>query len=300
MSSGEPSYSERDARACQLRRSQAITTLLTTYEPECLRLGLSLFMAFATILIVWQGVRMMLSQDSLGDHLFEFAKLLMFISFGYALVAFYESPIPGIGISFSNLITDQTHTFVNILDARSLELVFDHLDQLWQQFVQPDAWSILANLLYWLLLVVVTLAKVVSLAVVAFGLIASAVCALVGPIFVPFFIVPKLDWLFWSPVGQRQAVGHSHRFCWPGGGGGVRRHDLQASGARAAVLPDAIRGAPLQPVAGDDSPRLSRLFVLPRPCARRRDNRPERAEPGHRASGRDSRANHAIPRKQAV
>ena len=31
-----------------------------------------------------------------------------------------------------------------------------------------------------------------------FGLIASAVCTLVGPLFVPFFIVPKLDWLFWS------------------------------------------------------------------------------------------------------
>ena len=177
---------------------QAITSLLTTYEPEFLRFGLSLFMAFATILIVWQGIKMMLSQDSLGDHLFEFAKLLLFISFGYALVAFYESPIPGIGVSFSNLITDQTQNFANILDARSLELVFDHLDQLWQQFVQPDAWSILANLLYWLLLIVVTLAKVVSLAIVAFGLIASAVCALVGPIFVPFFIVPKLDWLFWS------------------------------------------------------------------------------------------------------
>src|SRR5439155_522117 len=81
---------------------QAISTLLTTYEPEFLRLGYSLFVAFATILIVW------------------------------------------------------------------------------------------------LLLIVVTLAKVLSLAVVAFGLIASAVCALVGPLFVPFFIVPKLDWLFWS------------------------------------------------------------------------------------------------------
>src|SRR5437764_8754126 len=177
---------------------QAITALLTTYEPEFLRFGYSLFVAFATILLVWQGIRMMLSQDSLGDHLFEFAKLLLFISFGYALVAFYESPIPGIGISFSNLITDQAHVFANVLDARSLELTFDHLDQLWQQFVQPDAWSILANLMYWLLLIVVTLAKVVALAVVAFGLIASAVCALVGPIFVPFFIVPKLDWLFWS------------------------------------------------------------------------------------------------------
>jgi hypothetical protein len=177
---------------------QAISSLLTTYEPEFLRLGYSLFVAFATILIVWHGVRIMLSGESLGDHMFGFAKLLLFIAFGYAIVAFYEAPIPGIGISFSNLITDQTHALANILDARSLELVFDHLDELWGRFVQPDAWSILANLIYWLLLIVVTLAKVVSLAVVAFGLIASAVCALVGPIFVPFFIVPKLDFLFWS------------------------------------------------------------------------------------------------------
>jgi hypothetical protein len=177
---------------------QAITTLLTTYEPEFLRFGYSLFIAFATILIVWQGVKMMLTGESLGDHMFDFAKLLLYVSFGYALIAFYESPIPGIGVSFSNLVTDQAHVFANILDARSLELVFDHLDTLWGQFVQPDAWSILANLLYWLLLIVVTLAKVVALAIVAFGLIASAVCALLGPIFVPFFIVPKLDWLFWS------------------------------------------------------------------------------------------------------
>src|SRR6267142_7112633 len=177
---------------------QAITSLLTTYEPEFLRMGYSLFVAFATILIVWHGIRVMLSGESLGDHLFGFAKLLLFIAFGYALVAFYESPIPGIGVSFSNLITDQAHEFAHILDARSLELMYDHLDELWQRFVQPDAWSILANLIYWLLLIVVTLAKVISLAVVAFGLIASAVCALLGPIFVPFFIVPKLDFLFWS------------------------------------------------------------------------------------------------------
>lgn len=177
---------------------QAITSLLTTYEPEFLRFGSSLFTSFATILIVWQGIRMMFTRGALGDHLFDFAKLLLFIAFGYSLVAYYASPIPGIGISFSHLITDQTAEFANILDARSLELVFEHLDELWQHFIQPDAWSILANLLYWLLLIVVTLAKVASLAVVAFGLIASAVCALLGPLFVPFFIVPKLDFLFWS------------------------------------------------------------------------------------------------------
>ena len=140
-------------------------------------------------------------------------KLLLFISFGYALIAFYETPIPGIGVSFSNLITDQTHHFATVLDARSLEMMFDHLDELWSHFVQPDAWSILANLLYWLMLIVVTLAKVISLAIVAFGLIASAVCALLGPIFVPFFIVPKLDWLFWSWLKAFiQYLVHSRRF----------------------------------------------------------------------------------------
>ena len=124
---------------------QAISSLLTTYEPAFLQLGYSMFVAFATILIVWHGIRVMLSGESLGEHMFGFAKLLLYIAFGYAIVACYESPIPGIGVSFSNLITDQTHELANILDARSLELVFDHLDELWQHFVQPDAWSILAN-----------------------------------------------------------------------------------------------------------------------------------------------------------
>ena len=177
---------------------QAISNLLLTNEPEFLRFGYSMFVAFAAILIAWQGIQMMFARDGLGEQMFAFARLMLFISFGYSMIAFYEAPIPGIGISFSNLITDQAHAFANILDARSLENVFAHLDELWDHFVQPDAWSILANLLYWLLLIVVTLAKALSLAVVAFGLIASAVCALLGPIFVPFFIVPKLDWLFWS------------------------------------------------------------------------------------------------------
>jgi type IV secretory pathway VirB6-like protein len=34
--------------------------------------------------------------------------------------------------------------------------------------------------------------------VIAFGFIATAVCVLVGPVFIPFFIVPKLEWLFWG------------------------------------------------------------------------------------------------------
>ena len=177
---------------------QAITNLLITYEPEFLRFGYNLFLAFATILIAWQGIAMMFSREGLGDHMFEFAKLLLWISFGYALITFYESPLPGIGVSFSNLITDQAARFQSVLEARAFDNIYRHFDELSDHFMQPDAWSILANLMYWTVLILVAVAKALSLAVVAFGLIASAVCALLGPIFVPFLIVPRLDWLFWG------------------------------------------------------------------------------------------------------
>src|SRR5256712_12253129 len=36
--------------------------------------------------------------------------------------------------------------------------------------------------------------------VTAFGFVATAVCVLVGPVFIPFFIVPKMEWLFWGWV----------------------------------------------------------------------------------------------------
>ena len=48
------------------------------------------------------------------------------------------------------------------------------------------------------MLVVIGLAQFAVLFVVSFSLIASSVCALVGPLFVPFFIVPTLEWLFWG------------------------------------------------------------------------------------------------------
>ena len=176
----------------------AIDSLLTVYEPEFLRFGYQLFMAFATIVIAWQGIRMMFSGEGLGDQLFDFARLLLFVSFGYAFIAFYQAPIPGIGVSFSNLITDQAHHFVSVLEARAFDNIYRHFDELSDRFLQPDAWAMLSNLIYWSVLLLIAFAKAISLGVVSFGLIATAVCALLGPIFVPFFIVPKLDWLFWG------------------------------------------------------------------------------------------------------
>src|SRR5690349_2055325 len=86
---------------------QAISNLLAVQEPQFVGIGTRMFLSFATILLVWQGIRMMLAWRQSGEHLFSFARLLLVIAFGYAMVAYYSSPIPGLGISFSNLVTDE-------------------------------------------------------------------------------------------------------------------------------------------------------------------------------------------------
>jgi type IV secretory pathway VirB6-like protein len=86
----------------------------------------------------------------------------------------------------------------SLIGARSIQDAQQSLNTLWNALQQPDAWSMLANLLYWTLLLVIALAQFALMFVVCFSMIASAICALVGPLFVPFFIVPTLEWLFWG------------------------------------------------------------------------------------------------------
>src|SRR3954469_11459235 len=138
---------------------QAITSLLSTQEPQFIAIGNRLFLSFATILIVWHGVRLMLAPRDTGEHMFGFARLLLIIAFGYAMIAYYESPIPGIGASFSNLITDKAIYLARVWSARSVQDAQQTLNTLWNSLEQPDAWSLLANLLYWTMLVVIGVAQ---------------------------------------------------------------------------------------------------------------------------------------------
>ena len=177
---------------------EAITLLLRTQEPAFIEIGNRMFMSFAAIVLAWHGIRWMLSTRPASEQMFGFARLVLVIAFGYAMITYYETPIPGLGVSFSNLITDHTAYLARILSARSIQNAQASLNDLWNALEQPSAWSILANLLYWLMLIVIGLAQFALMFVVSFGMIASAVCALLGPLFVPFFIVPTLEWMFWG------------------------------------------------------------------------------------------------------
>src|SRR5260370_8549719 len=94
---------------------QAINNLLTQNLGFFDAMGQNLFRAFATILVVWFGVKSALAAAG-GKHPFHFdnfASLLLTISFGFPMGNYYTNPIPAIGTSFHNLTTHDSPFFTN-------------------------------------------------------------------------------------------------------------------------------------------------------------------------------------------
>src|SRR5881628_2286130 len=172
---------------------QAILELLTLHADLFVRLGTNLFRGFAIILLAWFGIRTALSsaQGGPGLDLGQFVSLLL-------TIAFYARPMPGFGVSFTHLITDQAISLANTLEVHAVQEVQNRLTAVYLGMEQPSLLDAGQIIRYYITMFALTTAQLAVLAVIAYGYVATAVIVLVGPIFVPFFIVPQLDWLFWG------------------------------------------------------------------------------------------------------
>jgi hypothetical protein len=179
---------------------QAINNLLTQNLGFFDAMGQNLFRMFATILIAWYGIKSALSAASGKQtfHFDNFASLLLTIAFGFAMINYYSTPIPGIGSSFHNLITDEAQFLANRINQTELQTIVDRIGDFEARIDAPGVTDMLGMAIYIIVIILLAAAQAISIVVIAYGFIASAVCVLVGPIFVPFFIVPKLEWLFWG------------------------------------------------------------------------------------------------------
>jgi len=123
---------------------------------------------------------------------------LLTISFGFAMVNYYSNPIPGVGTSFHNLITDESQFLANKITQTQLQVVVQGVADFESRIDSPGFGDFLGTIIYAVIIILLSAAQAIAIVVIAYGFIATAVCVLVGPIFIPFFIVPKLEWLFWG------------------------------------------------------------------------------------------------------
>jgi hypothetical protein len=114
------------------------------------------------------------------------------------MVNYYNAPIPGVGVSFHNLVTNEAQFLSGQIDQAQLQTVVAQVADFEARMDSPTWGDILGTAIYVIVTILLAAAQAVAIVVIAYGFIATAVCVLVGPVFVPFFIVPKMEWLFWG------------------------------------------------------------------------------------------------------
>ncbi|MDT8068980.1 MAG: type IV secretion system protein [Terriglobia bacterium] len=180
---------------------QAISQLLTTKSAAIQAMGLNMFRGLAVILIVWFGVKAALSaaHGHGGFNFARFADLILLISFGLGMLTYYSTPIPGVGYSFSDLITQETLQIAGQIESDQTQQIADAVVNAEEQLGSPPGiFSFHESLTFIVMAIALAAMQATAFAIIAYGYVASAVCVLLGPIFIPFFIVPKMDWLFWG------------------------------------------------------------------------------------------------------
>jgi hypothetical protein len=140
---------------------KAINDLLTQNLGFFDAMGQNLFRAFATILVVWFGVKSALSSAG-GRHMLHFdnfVSLLLTLSFGFAMVNYYSAPIPGVGTSFHNLITDESQFLANTINQTELQTLEERIADYETRMDSPGITDILGTIIYVVIIILLAAAQ---------------------------------------------------------------------------------------------------------------------------------------------
>ncbi|HKD06461.1 MAG TPA: type IV secretion system protein [Bryobacteraceae bacterium] len=178
--------------------TQATIDLITKHMDLFVATGRHMFTVFATLLVIWEGLQFALAGVF---HAPRFAALVMAIAIDGAMIHFYDQPFPGTGSSFHKLVTDTGANLASQVEESSEEQVGMKIANATEVIIVPvglNFWEVSPIIYYYASIFIMSAAQIALLGVIAFGFVAAGCIVLVGPVFVPFFIVPRMDWIFWG------------------------------------------------------------------------------------------------------
>ena len=176
--------------------------LTATVSPSIDSLGLRMVIALATIMLVWFGVQEALAsaQGGPGFSLAKFVSFFVLMTFAYCFVRFYDSSIPGIGYSLKGFISGGTSSLVDYIGSDSTQEVQNtihtavgKIGSLSPSFTEP--YTLLCS--YTVQIVLTILTGLIAV-IIAYGAIGATVVGILGPVFIPWMVFDKTDFLFWG------------------------------------------------------------------------------------------------------
>lgn len=177
-------------------------SLTATAAPSIDWLGLHMVLSLATIMLVWFGVQEALAsaQGGAGFNVGRFLSFFLLITFAYCFVKFYDSAIPGIGYSLKGFIRGGTSSVVDYIGTDSTQEVqntihaaLNKIGTMSPTFTEP--YTLLCT--YSVEVILAVLTALIGV-IIAYGAIGATVIGLVGPIFIPWMVFSKTEFLFWG------------------------------------------------------------------------------------------------------
>ena len=176
-------------------------SLLTSVAPTIDVIGMRMLLGLATIMLVWFGVQeAMGSAHGQGFHMGRFLNFVMLISIAYAFVDFYDTAIPGVGYSLTGFIKQGTASLATTIGTDAANTMLTNINNsLANQ--GPGMVALTQPYLSFVYLVTQILLAVLAamvVAIIAYGAIAATIVGLLGPLFIPWMVFEKTEWLFWG------------------------------------------------------------------------------------------------------
>jgi type IV secretory pathway VirB6-like protein len=183
--------------------SDACNSLVATTAPSVAALGIHMVLALATIMMVWFGVQEALAsaQGGPGFSMAKFFSFFMLITFAYCFVTYYDSAIPGIGSSIKGFIDGGTDNLVQIIGQDSAATMLNEINAAASKIgssMPSTVLSVYTALVYVIVQILLALLSAAISGILAYGAIAATIIGILGPVFIPFLVIDKLDWLFWG------------------------------------------------------------------------------------------------------
>lgn len=182
--------------------SQSIAKLTTVYAPLFLVEGHSwLKWVGITILAVYALKWGLVSVSGHGGYdLPGVVQFFVMFSLASFMLTHYNSPLPGTSSTVASVIPDTADKLTQIMNDIALSNTVGKFKKVLDNLEDPP--SLIVNTTAWITWAEVTImlytVEAFMFLVNILGYLALGVLTMLGPLTIPFFIVPRLSWIFWS------------------------------------------------------------------------------------------------------
>lgn len=167
-----------------------VRMLMDTKMAIFVNIALGWTVYLGVIQLVFDAANAMAGGRGHKEDYWPYIRTILWVVVARVFLVYYDAPMPGYGGSIVHIIIDESTFLTGQLNVESSKNIWLHLDTLWKHFLMPDWWAWAVMVPYLGLLFVIFFCKMALMFVTAGSYAFFAVCVVLGPLFVPWIIIP--------------------------------------------------------------------------------------------------------------